>query len=177
MNKILIRTLIVLFIIVDVFVVYVVFKKEYPTKIEKVHFHAGFIVVNNNKTEDFSETKYQNFEPCKTNPNDKEEETPKHEQLEKAHLHDNVGDVVHVERKGTTWADLFTNLNYQIDYTKVTAYVNGRKVPRIQNMKIKPYDSLVLLIGNRNDTSSFLSKAVKKAHIQEEEKKSENCSM
>jgi hypothetical protein len=148
--------------------------KDKLTKPQKVHFHAGFIVVKDNKKVDFSDGIYMNFRPC-TNNDTEEVLTPALLQLEKAHLHDNIPDVVHSHIVGAKWRDLFTNIKYSVDYTNMTAFINGKKVNDFQNKEIKPYDSLVLFIGQNNDTNSFLSQAVTKEHIQQIEKKSESC--
>lgn len=142
----------------------------------KVHFHAGFLVVKDNKLVSFSDNTYQYFEPCMADSDEDEaSKTPKEEQLEKAHLHDNIGDVVHVENNTSTWSDLFTNLKYPLDYSQSTAYLNGRQISHFESMRIKPYDSIVIFMGSTDEKEKFLAKAVKKDHIIDAEKKSEDC--
>lgn len=138
----------------------------------KTHYHAGFVVFEHNKKIDFSDNKYMNFKPCSLKQT--EDTSAADIQLEKAHLHDNVGNLVHVEREGAVWKDLFTNIKYAIDYTHTTAYINGRQVSNWQDSKIKPYDSLVLFIGD-NDPK-HLKEGVAKAYMMEKEKKSDGCS-
>jgi hypothetical protein len=142
----------------------------FPAK--PIHFHAGFIVLKDNKQVDFSNIKYMHTKPCGNTT--VEHTDPEEEQIEKAHLHDYVGDVVHVHRKGATWGDLFTNLKYPLDYAHVTAYINGQKTTNVQQFPIRAYDSLVVFIG-KNDIKLGLTKAVKKSHMQQVEKKSDNC--
>jgi len=137
---------------------------------EKVHYHAGFIVFQNNKKVDFSDYKYMDVKPCTA---DEKEVGEEDEQLEKAHLHDKVGDVVHVEQSNATWKDLFVNIHFPIDYSKATAFVNGQIIPDFANQPIHPYESVVLFIGTVD--KSHLKEAVTKKHIQEEEKRSESC--
>lgn len=139
---------------------------------EDVHYHAGFVVFDNGVKVDFSDVGYMNITPC-TEHGPAENETPEHLQMEKAHLHDAVGDVVHSHREGAKWADLFTNIGYEVDYSIVTAYINGEKVTGIKEYPIKAYDSMVLFIGNSDE--SLLSESVGIDHIKEVEKKSENC--
>ncbi len=140
---------------------------------EKTHYHAGFVVFENNKKIDFSDNKYMYIKPCLTNE-DNEKETKESIQIEKAHLHDNVGDLVHIERRGAVWGDLFTNIKFPVDYSKVTAYINGKIVPNFQPQKIKAYDSLVLFIGD-ND-KSLLSQTPTKEYIENQEAKAGSCS-
>ena len=140
---------------------------------EKTHYHAGFVVFENNKKIDFSDNKYMYIKPCLTNANE-EKETKETIQIEKAHLHDNVGDIVHIERKGAVWGDLFTNIKFPIDYSKAVAYINGKVVPNFKSQPIKAYESLVLFIGD-ND-KSLLSQAVTKEYIENQEAKGGSCS-
>lgn len=137
---------------------------------KKVHFHAGVVVFKNNKQVDFSDEKYMKTEPCTVGH---EEETYEDIQLEKAHLHDNVGDVVHSERSGATWGDFFKNIKYEIDYSKVKAYSGGKELKDFQNQAIVPYDSVVVFIGENN--KELLKKAVTKEYIKQKEKKSDGC--
>ena len=141
---------------------------------QKVHYHAGFVVFDNNKKVDFSSAKYMSVSPCILHSGETEDESPSSIQHDKAHLHDYVGDVVHVERTGAKWGDLFTNLNYQIDYAKATAYDNGQKVQDFKNQPILPDESIVFFVG-KNDIQKDLRQAVTKAHIETEAKKSEDC--
>jgi hypothetical protein len=138
---------------------------------EKVHYHAGFVVFQNNHKLDFSDNIYMSVEPCTVNGKTHDSEADK--QIEKAHLHDNVGDVVHIEQTGAIWKDLFTNIKFPLNYSKVNGYVNGKQVPDFQSQPIRPDDSLVIFIGN-ND-KKLLSQAVTKEYIQKQAKKSTTC--
>ncbi len=89
---------------------------------QKTHYHAGFVVFQNNKKVNFSDIKYMYLEPCTLNKNNDTNSTDI--QIEKAHLHDDVGDLVHIERTGPIWKDLFTNMHYPIDYSKSTGFIN-----------------------------------------------------
>lgn len=135
-----------------------------------VHYHAGFQIYMNGKLQDYSSTEFMHLKPCGAHEEtgDKEDE-----QLEKAHLHDNVGDVIHVHRNGVVWNDVFTNLKIKIPSTSISAYINGKKISDIQKYPVKAYDSLVLMIG-KEDTS-YLKSAVTVNQIKQNEKKSESC--
>lgn len=141
-------------------------------KEKDVHYHAGFRVYVDGKLQDFSDIKYMHYEPCSEGDSHHDED----DQIEKAHLHDKVGDVVHVHRDGAVWGDLFKNIGYKIDEKKgLLAYVNGEKVDGVLSYPIKPYDSLVLLVGKHGDVKGYLKKAVVKRHIVEVEGMSESC--
>lgn len=161
-------------------------KKVTPVAVpqpEKVHFHAGFVVFDNGKKVDFSGLQYMDIEPCKLNEDEEEIQTAEELQHEKAHLHDNVGDVVHSHVEGAKWGDLFANINYSIDNSKVTAFINGIEVNDIKNIPIKAYDSLIIFVGNVDKQSlasqgpgkKLLSQAVTVDHIKQTEMKSETC--
>ncbi len=137
---------------------------------KKVHYHAGFVVFQNDKKIDFSDFKYMRVKPCDdVKGNDTDEDI----QAEKAHLHDQVGDIVHVEREGGYWRDLFSNIKYPIDYSKAKAYVNGKEVKDFQDTKIIPYESIVILMGK--NTSTHENDAVSKKYIEKKEKESVEC--
>lgn len=137
---------------------------------KKVHYHAGFVVFQNDKKLDFSDFKYMRVKPCDdVKGNDTDDDI----QAEKAHLHDQVGDVVHIERGGAYWRDLFTNINYKIDYSKTKTYLNGKELEDFQNTKITPYESLVVLVGK--NSSNHENEAVTKQYIQKKEKESIEC--
>ncbi len=142
-----------------------------PEKEAEVHYHAGLVVFENGQKVDFSDSKYMFIKPC--TPDGKEIEDEKTKQMEKAHLHGGVGDVVHVEAENPKWGDLFTNIGYPLNYASVSAYINGTKVGDIKNIPIKANDSLVLLIGSVNE--SLLSQAVTVERIKEVESTSIEC--
>ena len=171
MKKWIIRAIVV--IVVAIVALAGIYFYKVVTIPQKVHYHAGFVIFTNNKKVDFSKTQYMSVEPC-TLQTHEEEDTPQDIQREKAHLHDSVGDVVHVERSGATWGDLFTNLHYSIDYAQATAYLNGKKIADLAKQEIHNDDSLVVLIG-KNDITKELKQAVTKKHIEETAKKSESC--
>ncbi len=70
--------------------------------VEKYHAHANLKVVLNGKPIDFTLDKYQSKEGKELN--------------EYVHLHDGVGDVIHLHKKGLTLGDFFTSL--KISFTK-----------------------------------------------------------
>lgn len=151
----------------------IAFNKQKPS--QKVHYHAGFVVFKENKQVDFTDFKYMVLKPCILDKKE-EKESSEDDQIEKAHLHDQTGDVVHIEREGSKWLDLFTNLKYEINYMNTSAYLNGKKIDNFQNLVIQPYDSLVVLIGP-SDVIKSKTKAVTIKHIKESERRSENCEL
>jgi hypothetical protein len=134
----------------------------------EIHYHAGFKVFVNGYQQDFSEDRYMNFTLCTLRGKSE------NNQLEKAHLHDNTGDVVHVHRKGAVWGDLFTNINYSFPpNVPVIGYINHRKIENILAYPIKPYDSVIIVAGDASNID--LNAYVTLNQIRETEKKSETC--
>lgn len=140
--------------------------------IKEIHIHAGFQVYENGKQKSFADLRYMNDKPCGSHAPGEHVD----EQLEKAHLHELVGDVVHVHREGATWGDLFTNLKYPNAADNTEAYINEKKVDNILKEEIKPYDKVVIFIGNRDkDLKPYFAKQVSQDHILKTEKRSEKC--
>lgn len=143
----------------------------YPRHPTHIHNHAGFRVYIDNQLQDYSDYKYMNFVPCSEHDTKKSKEE---EQIEKAHLHDNVGDVVHVHREGSIWGDLFTNMQVMLPKDKeLIGYINGTKIENIMNQPIDPYSTAIFIIG-KND-GDHGNEIVGIDHIKEVEAKSELC--
>lgn len=174
MNKILITVGVVLGIVV----VFLMIKNQSadtpPSHThEEIHIHAGFQVYVDDQLQDYSGFEHMKISPCYEG--ERVELTPEEEQLEIAHLHDNVGDVVHVHREGATWIDLFSNANIPMGVNP-TAYVNGEKVDNILSREIENYDSVVFFEGENTNIEEKLSNAVTNERIVEVEGMSESCS-
>lgn len=142
-------------------------------KSDPVHIHAGFQVYKDEKLQDFSDFKYMHEMPC-TVDGKPVENAHVDEQLEKAHLHDQNGDVVHVHRKGATWRDLFTNIKYPISENAVV-YSNGQKLDAFLDREIAAYESVVIFEGKHTKDQESLKNAVTKERITEIENSSEYC--
>lgn len=164
------RHAILFLITILVISVAVVWKSQRTRSPEDVHYHAGFIVYADGKKQDFSDVQYMHIEPCADEG--QEEESPEHEQIEKAHLHDGVGDVVHVHRNGAVWGDLFTNIKYEFT-GEIQGYVNGEKIDAILDTPIIPYESILIVAGDSNGVN--LRETVSREHIVEVEGRSETC--
>lgn len=136
-----------------------------------VHYHAGFKVYLNGNLENFAQLKYMEDKPCTTGNT---KSSPKDPQMEKAHLHDLAGDVVHVHAEGGTWADLFKNMKYSIpEGATVSGYLSGTKIENFLSHPIKSYESLIITVGD--ETTADLTHYVTVDRIKEVEQKSESC--
>lgn len=134
---------------------------------ETVHYHANFAVYVNGQREQFKgpryyeETDILSASTCTVgtagSPN------------ERAHMHDNVSDVVHVEDHLVTWGNFFQNLRWGIGSNylatadgvltsdannSLVLMLNGKKVDDVSNMVIGDQDKLLISYGA--DTSNQL---------------------
>ncbi|MBP9670203.1 hypothetical protein KBD75_02275 [Candidatus Woesebacteria bacterium] len=138
---------------------------------EGVHYHAGFRVYIDGVLQDYSDYKYMNFVPCSEHD---EKKSPAEEQIEKAHLHDGVGDVVHVHRSGSTWGDLFKNIQVELPKDKeLKGYIGGALSENIMEAPITEYTTAIFIVGENQ--SSHDKEIVSIDHIKEVEAKSELC--
>jgi hypothetical protein len=175
MNKrMLLRSFLVILLSASFAIALIMLFREH-TALKKAHYHAGFQVYVDGKLQDLSDIKYMKITPCALNES-KMKLTPEEEQLDKAHLHDNVGNVSHSHLKPAYWRDLFTNMKYNFPENKqIKSFINGREVRNIFSTQIKPYDSVIILVGDYDNIDNILKKAVTKEEIVKAEKKSENC--
>lgn len=131
----------------------ITYQKEY------VHYHANFAVYINGEREDFKNPIYYTETSCAV----ADVITPQM----RAHLHDNVNDVVHVEDNAVTWGNFFENLwwsvgsdfiqksdgsMYKADETnKLHVYINGddyTDLGSIANLQIKDKDRVLISYGS-----------------------------
>lgn len=143
---------------------------------EEVHYHAGFKIFQNNEQMDFTDISYMWLEPCEAHSDD-EEETNDAQDTEFIHLHDSVGDVIHIHAAGATWGNVFEYLRLQdIDPSRITAYANGEIVADPLQKSVEPYQSLIFLIGeNPTIVPSELSNYITKEYVMDVESNGENC--
>jgi hypothetical protein len=141
------------------------------TPAEKIHIHAIFHVYVDGALQDFSGLEYMNIKPCSEEP---EEYDPAEEQYEKAHLHDYVGEVVHVHRAGAMWGDLFTNLGVRLA-SPSAVYVDGVEVTDIMNTEIKADTRVLIMVGRGDAVDEKLAALPSVDLIREVENNSESC--
>lgn len=142
------------------------FRNSSPPE-EKIHYHAGFQVYKDNTLVDFSDLQYMNLRPCGVSS---EKEDP---QIEKAHLHDGVGDVVHVHRSDALWKDLFQNIKY--DISGAEAWKDGQKQENFLTQSIQPNESIVFFLGSNDKKEEKVNNRVTLEKIKQVEQQSESC--
>ncbi|MBI2592316.1 hypothetical protein HYW36_02450 [Candidatus Saccharibacteria bacterium] len=124
---------------------------------DEVHYHANFAVYFNGQRELFKDIFYYigTEGACSLEP----KMTPH----QRAHMHDNVNDVVHVEDQAVTWGVFFQNIGWVVDATliktadqilladpqnKITFMLNGEQTDKIVNRVIKDQDRLLVDYGS-----------------------------
>lgn len=130
---------------------------------DEVHYHANFALYINGQRELFKGSRYyEETEMCTANKTVTVDE--------RAHMHDNINDVVHVEDHAVTWGQFFTNLGWTLGPNFIQApgdvlYVasgdqklhiilNGQDytdLGSIANNVIKDQDRLLVSFGNETN--------------------------
>lgn len=147
------------------------YSPTYQPEADHTHYHAGFRVYLGDDLQDYSGIQYMNFTPCSEHVQKK---TKAEEQIEKAHLHDGVGDVVHVHRRGAVWGDLFKNIGANLPSdVPWKGYIEGELKQDILSEPITPYTTMVLVVGDSR--VSVVGERISKSYIEEVEAKSELC--
>lgn len=130
-----------------------------------IHYHAGFVVYIDGNKQDYSGYQYMNITPCSEHNTHKD---PEDEQIEKAHLHDGVGEVVHVHRSGARWKDLFVNLGIKgIEEMKLTTISPSGEISDGLRQPIKPNESLIFLFNSPNVTDRDFVSAERIAQVEQ----------
>lgn len=141
---------------------------------DHVHFHAGFVIYIDGKRQDYSAGQYMHVDMCSIAEKQKEHNL---KQVDRVHLHDNVGDVAHIHADGVLWKELFENSSITLPSDKkLTTYRNGNRVmENILQKKIEPYESIILVYGE--DIEVEPSFFITKERIEEVESKPSGCEL
>lgn len=132
-------------------------------KVDGVHYHANFALYINGQKEEFKGLRYYTEVEMCTLDN---AIVP----TQRAHMHDNINNVIHVEDDAVTWGQFFTNLGWIIGPTSIIApddtvysedndnrlnlVLNGQDYTRLggmQNTVIKDTDKLLVSYGKVTD--------------------------
>ncbi|MDN5275864.1 MAG: hypothetical protein JWN33_513 [Candidatus Saccharibacteria bacterium] len=126
-----------------------------------VHYHANFGIFINGERQVFKGIKY--FEETgATSCTLDEAKTP----AQRAHMHDNVGDTIHVHDGAVTWNNFFENIGWNISTSSIrndtTLYVadgthqisfllNGQKIRSLDDRIINSADDLLVSYGSATE--------------------------
>lgn len=125
---------------------------------EEVHYHANFAVYVNGQRELFSNPLiYEEITSCQV------ETATKMTPSGRAHLHEKVNDVVHVEDDAVTWGNFFQNIDWNIgdkyldtsesllvesDTNKINYILNGKAISAPTMKEIGNKDKLLVSYGS-----------------------------
>jgi hypothetical protein len=127
---------------------------------EAIHYHANFAIYLNGQRELFKSPMYYTEIEDSCSVGEKEVSTH-----ERAHMHDNINDVVHVEDHAVTWGHFFQNLGWVVDKdvirtdtqillpdsnNKITFVLNDKPVDFLTNRVIGDTDRLLVNYGMAN---------------------------
>lgn len=159
----------IIFIIVVAVIFFIVYKTlQVPDR--DVHYHANFAVFVNDKQVDFSKDEFMHITPC--GPDEPHEEN---EPDENVHLHDNIGNVVHVHHENVTWNDLFKNIKFDIRHViaeqeskGVTAkyYLNGKISDDVLTRVIGKDEQLLVSIGSDKSAENVTGDTILKKQFE-----------
>lgn len=126
--------------------------------VKQVHYHANVAIFINGQKFDLAQQKYMEKEELCTLTTDK----PK-DPIGRAHMHDLIPDVVHIEDEAVLWAHYLTNIHFAVgkdylilddgteyrsnDVKKVSFILNGKIVEDPSNIIIGDLDRLLINYG------------------------------
>ncbi len=135
----------------------------------EVHYHAGFQIYQDGELIDFSDPAYMYLGSC----GDMGSGDSIQDQV---HLHNEIGDVVHVHAPQITWADMFESLGLADQVSEVTAMsLDGEVKPVEMDAIIAPYQSAVFVIGS-GEITRLDDDRVTEEHIRKVEDETLSCS-
>ncbi|HSX16971.1 MAG TPA: hypothetical protein VLH86_02620 [Patescibacteria group bacterium] len=129
---------------------------------EQIHYHANFALYINGQREMFKSPMY--YEEINGSCAVGKDIKP----AQRAHLHDEVPDVVHVHDHAVTWGDLFMNLHWAVgpnfirtpdkiyqtgDGQRLTYIINGQSLDDVSTEIIKDEDRLLIDFGDTSQAT------------------------
>ena len=129
---------------------------------DDVHYHANFAVYIDGQQEQFKSPFYyiDTADSCSA----MQQITPH----DRAHMHDGVNNVVHVEDHAVTWAQFFQNLGWVVDskvirtqsqvlvadsQNNISFILNGQQTDNVMNQVINDRDKLLVDYGSASTTT------------------------
>lgn len=137
---------------------------------DEYHVHAGFKVFVDDKLIDFSDIKYMYYLPCGLDAADQKT------LQDRVHLHDGIGDVVHVHAQGIRWKDLFESIKYELPISEdIEYFIGGEKVENLLEREIMNDESVLIVVNGTKPETEYLNEQVRIEKIREVASLKENC--
>ncbi len=117
-----------------------------------IHYHANFAVFINNTKVNFSDPSYMHLAPCVADYT-----IISFNKRDNVHLHDQVGNVVHVHQGKIVWNDLFKSIKYDLfkgtsanPKNTLNIYLNEKKVDKtVLNQTISKQSKLLFSVDEQ----------------------------
>lgn len=136
---------------------------------DKVHYHAGFQIYQDGELLDFSDPEFMYLGSCG-------DMGSSGSLRDKVHLHDRIGDIIHIHASGVTWSDMFQSLGLAEELDTIVAQsIDGEVVPLNMESTIQPYQSAVFVIGS-GEIVTLDDNRVSEEYIREVEEQTVSCS-
>jgi hypothetical protein len=137
---------------------------------DEIHLHAGFQLYINDELVDFAQNKYMYFLPCGI-------PSTEYKNLnDRVHLHDKVGDVVHVHSAGIKWKDLFEAIEYDLPKIENVKFIkDGKEVDNIYEQEIVNNESIIIVYDGKKDVEEYVKNQVSLERIEQIARSKENC--
>ncbi len=140
---------------------------------EEIHYHAGFKVIIDGEEQDFSGFEYMSVKPCGLENEDDHEHGNKVADI--VHLHDSIGDVIHIHGPNATWGMVFQYLKLPNDQ-QITAFNRTESLDDPMNALVEENQSVLFLLGDTRGVFPFEGQHyIAEDYIEEIGSKSETC--
>ena len=162
MKKLTFPLIILVSLLIGISGTYAALRTVYLNTHAPVHFHANFGIFINGEHLDFTNSRYmEDVIACSVTG----EQSPK----ERVHMHNNIGDAIHVHASGVTWADFLTNIGFYADSShlitdeqgpvylntsdkKMHFILNGKAVNNPINTLIRSEDRFLISYGSESES-------------------------
>jgi hypothetical protein len=137
----------------------------------EVHIHAGLHVYIDGEQQDYSGFEFMSIEPC----GEEEEDEHSDSVNDNIHLHDGIGNVVHIHTDGVSWRHVLEKLG--LDTSNLSEfYLDNEKVDisTTLNQEVKDLASALVIVGN-DPIEITPDKFVDREFILETAEKGESC--
>ncbi len=124
-------------------------KKTLAVPQEPVHYHANFAVFVEGKQVDFTKPSLMHIAPCTDDVHVSTD--PK----ENVHLHDQIGNVVHLHMDGISWNTFFSTVGFDLlpatNEKSLSVYSKGKKVSEgVLHDTIQKQDEILVHIASQS---------------------------
>lgn len=113
---------------------------------DEVHYHAAFHIYLDGELQDFSSDEFMQGGACSVDPNYEPDLTLP---VNRIHLHDNIGEVVHVHAEEVTWREIFLSLEIDswLEGRAMVSYRNGEVDRNVLDEVVAEHEVVIFALG------------------------------